>query len=310
MRDQPPGPSVSCRRHTMAPLPPRRVTAPGRPRASGCAVRGDPGHPAAGARPLSARRRGRPCSVVVFLHGGGWRMGSRRMLGPAYARVAPSPFEQVAPPASRSPASTTGSAARRGGRPSCTMRRPPSAGCAPAAGELGHRSRPDRRLGRVRRWPSRRLLGLTGPALDGDVGMLGPSTAVRAVAAWYAPSDLAALPGDLGTDPAAPDSREALLLGRPARQCARPGRPGQPDQLRLARRSAVPAAARAGRPADPVCTERTAAAALDRPVRRWTSTPIPAPTTCGSAPPMRRARRSPGPSTSCKIGWSRTGECT
>lgn len=33
------------------------------------------------------------------------------------------------------------------------------------------------------------------------------------VAAWYAPSDLAALPDDLGTDPTATDTREAQLFG-------------------------------------------------------------------------------------------------
>ena len=33
---------------------------------------------------------------------------------------------------------------------------------------------------------------------------------------WYAPTDLAALPGDLGADPMADDSREAQLLGAPA----------------------------------------------------------------------------------------------
>ena len=32
--------------------------------------------------------------VVVFLHGGGWRVGSRRSAGPAYA--ASSPFEHLA----------------------------------------------------------------------------------------------------------------------------------------------------------------------------------------------------------------------
>ena len=64
------------------------------------------------------------------------------------------------------------------------------------------------------------LLGLTGdPAagtdLDGDVGIVDGSSAVDAVAAWYAPSDLTALPSDLGADPAAEDTREAQLFGAP-----------------------------------------------------------------------------------------------
>lgn len=37
-----------------------------------------------------------PVPVVIFLHGGGWRMSSRRSAGPAYAKDAVSPFEVVA----------------------------------------------------------------------------------------------------------------------------------------------------------------------------------------------------------------------
>ena len=33
---------------------------------------------------------------MVFLHGGGWRLGSRRGAGPAYAGASPNPFELVA----------------------------------------------------------------------------------------------------------------------------------------------------------------------------------------------------------------------
>src|SRR5947209_18768272 len=50
------------------------------------------------------------------------------------------------------------------------------------------------------------LLGLTGedPGLEGDVGIGGPSSAVSAVVAWYAPSDVAAVATDSGADPADP----------------------------------------------------------------------------------------------------------
>jgi acetyl esterase/lipase len=61
------------------------------------------------------------------------------------------------------------------------------------------------------------LLGLTGDdaGLEGEVGVTGPSSRVAAVAAWYAPSDVAAVATDNGADPADPASREALLLGAP-----------------------------------------------------------------------------------------------
>ena len=70
-----------------------------------------------------------PVPVVVFLHGGGWRVGSRHSAGPAYTGGSPSPFERLAQAGSRSPASTTGSPARRSGRRSCTTPRRRSGGC-------------------------------------------------------------------------------------------------------------------------------------------------------------------------------------
>jgi acetyl esterase/lipase len=86
------------------------------------------------------------------------------------------------------------------------------------AGELGIDA------GRVAAWGESSgghlaaLLGLTeGDAeLEGAVGVTGPSSAVSAVVAWYAPSDVAAVATDLGTDPHDPATREALLLGAAA----------------------------------------------------------------------------------------------
>jgi dipeptidyl aminopeptidase/acylaminoacyl peptidase len=46
--------------------------------------------------------------------------------------------------------------------------------------------------------------------------MAGPSSAVSAVAAWYAPSDVAAVATDLGQDPTDAATREARFLGAPA----------------------------------------------------------------------------------------------
>ena len=209
-----PGPSLLPPAHE-APLPAARRTATG--------VRVHSGVPYAavtGIRPLELdlylpSDGDTPVPSVIFLHGGGWRTGSRRMLGPAYARVAPDPFEQVA---------AAGIAvASVDYRLSGEARWPVQLHDAKAAVRWLRARGPESGIDpdRIAAWGESAgahlalLLGLTGPGMDGDVGLLGPSTTVSAVAAWYAPSDLGALPGDLGTDPAAPDSREALLLGAP-----------------------------------------------------------------------------------------------
>jgi acetyl esterase/lipase len=58
------------------------------------------------------------------------------------------------------------------------------------------------------------LLGLvTETDLEGDVGIVGTSSQVAGVVAWYAPSDVAAVAPDTGADPADPTTREAQLLG-------------------------------------------------------------------------------------------------
>ena len=109
------------------------------------------------------------------------------------------------------------------------------------------------------------LLGLTGEAadLDGDVGIVDGSSAVNAVAAWYAPSDLTALPGDLGADPGAADTREAQLFGAPLSGVPEVVREASPITLRLRWCSTDPVAARGFRPADPrgpECASRRGAA--------------------------------------------------
>ena len=181
-----------------------------------------------GARPLEldlylppSDGRPSPAPVAVFLHGGGWRLGSRRSLGPAYARTVPPPFEQVA----RAGIAVASVDYRLSGERTW----PAQLSDAKAAvrwlrsrgGEVG--VDPDR----IGAWGESAgaqlalLLGLTGAdldgdiGLDGDVGIVGPSSAVAAAAAWYPPTDLAALPGDLGTDPGAADTREALMIGAP-----------------------------------------------------------------------------------------------
>lgn len=68
------------------------------------------------------------------------------------------------------------------------------------------------------------LLGLTGdhPALEGTVGVAGPSSAVQAVVDWYGPTELLTMDEQLGPstfqphdDPASPEAR---LVGGPIQQ--------------------------------------------------------------------------------------------
>jgi acetyl esterase/lipase len=154
---------------------------------------------------------------VVFLHGGGWRVGSRHSAGPAYAGAEPGLFERVA---------AAGIAvASIDYRLSGEARWPAPLHDAKAAvrwlraraGEVGIDP------ARVAAWGESagghlaELLGLTqgNSELEGTIGVIGPSSAVSAVAAWYAPSDLLSMATDLGVDPMDSAAREALLLGGP-----------------------------------------------------------------------------------------------
>lgn len=208
------------------PLPPPAHSAP-LPRALElpCGVRFVGGVPYAdlpGARPLELdlwlpATRG-PAPVVVFLHGGGWRLGSRRSAGPAFAGAAVTPFERIA--------GAGVAVAAVDYRLSGEAHWPAQLHDAKAAvrwlraraTEIG--LDPDR----IAAWGESaggqlaELLGLTADetGAEGAVGLTGPSSGVRVVVAWYAPSDIAAVATDTGQDPADPTTREALLLGAPA----------------------------------------------------------------------------------------------
>jgi acetyl esterase/lipase len=144
--------------------------------------------------------------LVVFLHGGGWRVGSRGTFGPVYADWSPSPFARLA-------------------------------GHGVAVASL------DYRLSGEARFPApledvtaglrwlRDHAGCVGVAASRGVlwgesagghlaallGLADPD--VLAVVDWYGPADLTTLADDAtaggvsAVDPAAPGSREALLLG-------------------------------------------------------------------------------------------------
>jgi acetyl esterase/lipase len=172
----------------------------------------------AGARPLELDLHlpagEGPHPVVVFLHGGGWRLGSRHTAGPAYRGASPTPFERVAQAGValasvdyRLSGEATFPAQLHDAKAAVRWLRA-------RAGELG--IDPDR----IAAWGESAgghlaaLLGLVdAPALEGDVGVTGPSSQVSAVVAWYAPSDVAAVATDTGADPADATTREAQLLG-------------------------------------------------------------------------------------------------
>ncbi|MGY1824550.1 alpha/beta hydrolase fold domain-containing protein [Geodermatophilus sp. SYSU D00079] len=196
-----------------APLP-RPVPGPGGTRL----LAGVPYADVPGVRPLELDlylpAGGAPAPVVVFLHGGGWRLGSRRSAGPAFP--GPSLFEEVAQ-AGIAVASADYRLSGEAGWPAQLSDAKAAVRWLRArAGELG--VDPDR----VAAWGESAgghlaaLLGLvTDPALEGDVGVTGPASTVAAVAAWYPPTDLVGLAGDVQADPGDPTTREAQLLGAP-----------------------------------------------------------------------------------------------
>lgn len=159
-----------------------------------------------------------PVPVVVFLHGGGWRLGSRHSAGPAFARAEVSPFELIA----RAGIAVASIDYRLSGEAIW----PAQLHDAKAAvrwlrersGELGIDPARIAAWGESAGGHLAELLGLTGadPQLDGTVGIVGPSSQVTAVAAWYAPSDVGAVAADNGVDPMDGSTRESLLLGAAA----------------------------------------------------------------------------------------------
>jgi acetyl esterase/lipase len=175
-----------------------------------------------GLRPLDLHlppETGAAVPVVVFLHGGGWRVGNRHAAGPMYRDAAPTPFERMA---------QAGIAvASIDYRLSGEAVFPAQLHDAKAAVRW-LRARADE-LGidpeRIAAWGESagghlaELLGLTADdaTLEGEVGVTGQPSRVSAVVAWYAPSDVAAVATDTGADPADPSTREAQLLGAPAR---------------------------------------------------------------------------------------------
>ena len=145
-------------------------------------------------------------ALIVFLHGGGWRGGSRAAFGPAYADWSPSPFLQLA--------AHGFAVASLDYRLSGEARFPApledvAAGLGWLRAHADHLGIDDTRI------------SLWGESAGGHLAaLLGLADAdVRAVVDWYGPADLttvaadAAAGGRSAVDPGAPDSREALMLG-------------------------------------------------------------------------------------------------
>ena len=202
----------------LRPLPVSFTTAAGVRAVPGVAYASTPGF-----RPLEldlwlpAADGTEPTPAVIFIHGGAWQFGSRQSVGPSFVGLTPGPLERVA---------AAGIAvASVDYRLSAEAKWPAPLHDVKAAlrwlrfraADLG--IDPDR----IAVWGESaggnlaELVGLTenSSALDGDVGFAEPSTDVAAVVAWYAPSDIVGLPGDMGGDPANPESKEALMLGAP-----------------------------------------------------------------------------------------------
>ena len=179
-----------------------------------------------------------PSPVVVFLHGGGWQVGSRHSAGPGY-RGTPSPFERIAQ-AGIAVASVDYRLSGEAVWPAQLHDAKAAVRWLRArATEIGIDGARIAAWGESAGGHLAELLGLvTDSALEGDVGIAGPSSAVAAVAAWYAPSDVAAVATDTGLDPADPTTRENRLLGAPAQEV--PDRAAEASPISHVRAGAPP----------------------------------------------------------------------
>jgi acetyl esterase/lipase len=156
--------------------------------------------------------------AVVFVHGGGWRLGSRHSVGPMYRDVSPTPFERLA----RAGVAVASIDYRLTGEATWPAQLHDAKAAVrwlrARAGELGIDPERIAAWGESSGGHLAALLALTGDdaALEGEVGITGPSSRVSAVVAWFAPCDVAAVATDTGADPDDATTREAQLLGAPA----------------------------------------------------------------------------------------------
>jgi len=152
--------------------------------------------------------------VVVFLHGGGWRVGTRRVFCPTWRAWRPDPFYRlvaegftVASVDYRLTGEAVFPAQLHDAKDAVRWLRI-------RADELGIATDPITAWGESAGGHLAALLGLTTGRTDLD--------AVAAVVDWYGPSDLLSMQSqaraDAVTNSDAPDSRESMLIGAPVQE--------------------------------------------------------------------------------------------
>ena len=163
-----------------------------------------------------------PCPAIVYLHGGGWAVGTRRRFGRAFASWSPTPLDRLA--------QAGFAVATVDYRLSGEARFPAQLDDVKAAIRWlrGNSSRLGVDATRLITWGESAgghlatLAGLTGgrPELDGLIGgHLGESSAVSGVIDWYGPMNLLSLGSQHAPDsdkrPDDSDSWESTMVGVP-----------------------------------------------------------------------------------------------